>query len=243
MSSYYGYNSTFGPGGQAYGGQFQHPSAKPKPPSGPGYYVDPIVSNPNDPGLGTLEPPYSQPPAQQPAPPGPTGPTGPTRPDLSHLDYSNDPILGRIRALAEESIGQAQADATAARTRLVIGLGDPGLADKLGLKGDVAKRAEGNTFGTFQELSRQLDRRNTFDITGKMSDQGNLFYSTARTRALGLSGEQYLRDKSQATSAAQGTLADISSRLTQARMASQAQIIQAEQDAYNRALQQALYGY
>jgi hypothetical protein len=198
---------------------------------------------PTGPYAGTTTTPTSAVPGQ-PTPGGAMDPSaGQPRPDLSHLDYSNDPILGRIRALAEESIGQAQADATAARTRLVIGLGDPELASKLGLGNKIRSQAEGNTFGTFQELSRQLQRRNTFDITGRMSDEGNLFYSTARTRALGLSGEQYLRDKSQATSAAQGTLADISSRMTQARMAAQAQIISAEQDAYNRALQQALYGY
>ena len=170
-----------------------------------------------------------------------TTPQAPARPDLSHLDYSNDPILGRIRALAEESIGQAQADATAARTRLVIGLGDPDLAEKLGLGGKVRGQAEGNTFGTFQELGRQLERRNVFDINRPLSDKANLFYSTERGRQLGLSGEQYMRDKSTATNAAQERLATIASQVTQARMAAQAQIMQAEQDAYSRALQQALY--
>lgn len=244
MSTYYGYSSTFGrkpptgPGSANSPYYYGGVGTKPKPPSPPTTGTGPYGTfgqYPTAPYAGTVTTPEPIAPAPAPAP------AAPPRPDLSHLDYSNDPILGRIRALAEESISQAQADATAARTRLVIGLGDPELAKKLGLKEQVQKQAGENTFGTFQELSRALQRRNTFDITGQMSDQGNLFYSTARTRALGLSGEQYLRDKSQATSAAQSTLADISSRQTQARMAAQAQIIAAEQDAYNRALQQALY--
>jgi hypothetical protein len=162
-------------------------------------------------------------------------------PDLSHLDYSNDPILWRIRPLAEESISQAQADATAARTRLVIGLGDPDLAAKLKLGKKTMSQAKNNPFGTFQELSRTLQRRNTFDITGALSDRANLFYSTERGRRLALSGEQDLRDRAQATSAAQSSLAQIASQVTQSRMAAQAQIIQGEQEAYQRALQQALY--
>jgi hypothetical protein len=161
--------------------------------------------------------------------------------DFSNIDYSNDPILARVKALAEESIGQANADARANRVRLAIGLGDPELVDQLKLGSDVRKQASENTFGTFQELSRQLDRRNIFDITGNLSDKHNLFYSTERGRQLGLSGEQYLRDKSQATSAVQGQLATISQNLIAQKMAAQAQIIAAEQDAYSRALQQALY--
>jgi len=238
MSSYYYSSGYTKPTSTTRPGPYQPYYSYPKPPSFPSstIYRDPVVSDPTDPGLGTLEAPYNQ-------PTQPQQPQQPQRPaiDFSNIDYSNDPILARVKALAEESMGQANADARANRTRLAIGLGDPELVDKLGLGSDVRKQAAENTFGTFQELSRQLDRRNVFDITGNLSDKHNLFYSTERGRQLGLSGEQYLRDKSQATNAVQGQLATISQQLIAAKMAAQAQIIQAEQDAYSRALQQALY--
>lgn len=171
----------------------------------------------------------------------PAAPAAPSGPDLSHLDYSNDPILARVRAMAEESMKAAEADARSNRTRLVIGLGDPELAGTLGLGGDVAKQAQENTFGTLQELGRGKTRRDVFDINRPLSDQANLFYSTERGKQLALSGEQYLRDRSTAQGAVQDKLAQISQQVTQAKLAAQAQQIQAEQEAYMRAIQQAMY--
>jgi hypothetical protein len=160
---------------------------------------------------------------------------------LVSVDFSNDPILARIRAVGQESIAQAEAEARAARTKLVIGYGDPGLAGKLKLSGAVAGQAGANPFSTLGELKRGYERRNVFDVDRPLSDQANLFYSTERGRQRALSGESYLRDQAQAQAAVQEQLAQISNQLTQARMAAQAQRIQAEQDAYQRALQQALY--
>jgi hypothetical protein len=157
------------------------------------------------------------------------------------IDYSNDPILARIRALAQESIRHAEADALAGRTRLAIGFGDPELAKQLKLSNDVQKQAANNTFGTLQELNRGLTRRNVFDITGRLSNQANLFYSSERGRQLALSGEQFLRDRSVAQNAVQDKLTSISQALAAAKMQAQMQIIQAEQEAYMRALQQAYY--
>jgi hypothetical protein len=175
--------------------------------------------------------------------PAPAPTPAPARPaiDFANLDYSNDPILARTRALAEEAIAQANADARANRTRLAIGFGDPELADKLKLGGDVRKQAAENTFGTVQELERTLNRRNVFDINRPLSDTRNLFYSTERARELGLSGEQHLRDRSTAWNSVQDKLATISQQVQASKMAAQAQIIQAEQAAYARALQQAMY--
>jgi len=242
MSSYYYSSGYTKPTATTKPGPYQPYYSYPKPPSFPSstIYRDPVVGDPTDPGLGTLEGPYNNAPHQTGQQLGVMQPTKPTV-DFSNIDYSNDPILARVRALSEEAIGQANADARANRIRLAIGLGDPDLVDQLKLGGDVRKQAAENTFGTFQELSRQLDRRNVFDITGQMSDKQNLFYSSARQRALGLSGEQYLRDKSQATNAVQSQLAQISQNLAATRMQWQSQLISAEQDAYARALQQALY--
>jgi len=248
MSSYY-YSSTFRPATRASGSPYYYGGgggapARPATSSVPPWPTvpiarDPIVSNPNDPTLGTLQPPYNQTPTASIN----LGGFQQTRPavNFSNIDYSNDPILARTRALAEESIAQANADARAGRTRLAIGFGDPELADKLNLGGAVRKQAQENTFGTLQELNRQLDRRNVFDINAALSNQGNLFYSSERARRLSLSGETYLRDRSTAWNAVQDKLATIAQQVQAAKMAAQAQIIQAEQGAYERALQQALY--
>jgi hypothetical protein len=169
--------------------------------------------------------------------------SAPARPaiNLSNLDFSNDPILSRIRALGQESIAQAEADAKAARTRLVIGYGDQALANKLKLGGKVGKQAAANPFSTLGELQRAYTRRNVFEIDRPLSDEANLFYSTERGRQRALSGETLLRGQSQAEAAVQERLAEISRQVTQARMAAQAQQIQAENDAYSRALQLAIY--
>jgi hypothetical protein len=175
--------------------------------------------------------------------PSAAAPAAPSRPaiNLSNLDFSNDPILSRIRALGQESIAQAEADAKAARTRLVIGYGDQALANKLKLGGKVGQQAQANPFSTLGELQRAYTRRNVFEIDRPLSDQANLFYSTERGRQRALSGEELLRGQSQAEAAVQERLAEISRQVTQARMAAQAQQIQAEQEAFQRALQLAMY--
>jgi hypothetical protein len=236
MASYYG--STFGqtqtrPPGPPPGGWNFTGWPSPAPPRAqpiPGYYGS------TAPYAGTI-PTTPTPTAPTPAPAAPPRPSI----DFGSIDYSNDPILARVRALAEESISQAQAQATADRTRLAIGYGDPELAKTLKLGGKTQTQAEQNPFGTLQELNRGLTRRNVFDINRPLSDQANLFYSTERGRQLALSGEQFLRDKSTAWNAVQDRLSQISAQVQAAKMAAQAQIIQAEQQAYQTALQQALY--
>jgi hypothetical protein len=219
----------------------------------------PSLPSPSRPGVGVPaipKPPSESLPTAQPylATPTPSAPTlqtgdgggggggggGAPSLNLANLDFSNDPILARIRAVGQESIAQAEAEAKAARTKLVIGYGSPELAGTLGLGGS-AGAASANPFSTLGELKRGYQRRNVFDIDRPLSDQANLFYSTERGRQRALSGESYLRDQAQAQAAVQEQLAQISNQLTQARMSAQAQRIQAEQDAYQRALQQALY--
>jgi hypothetical protein len=219
---------------------------RPKVPLRPGYPT-PI------PPTATAPKPYLPPGPEPPA--APTAPAPPITPpdtgggggggggatlNLSNLDFSNDPILARIRAVGQESIAQAEADARAARTKLVIGYGSPKLAGTLGLGGS-AGAASGNPFSTLGELKRGYQRRNVFDVDRPLSDQANLFYSTERGRQRALSGEQYLRDQASAEAGVQERLAAISGQLVQAKMSVSQQRIEAEQAAWQRALQQALY--
>jgi hypothetical protein len=226
------------------------PAPRPKVPLRPGY---PAAAVPG----ATAPKPYQPPGPTYESPAAPTAPVPPIAPpdtggggggggggatlNLSNLDFSNDPILARIRAVGQESIAQAEADARAARTKLVIGYGSPALAGTLGLGGNVQGQAQGNPFSTLGELQRGYQRRNVFDVDRPLSDQANLFYSTERGRQRALSGEQYLRDQATAEAAVQEKLAGISSQLVQTKMAASTQRIQAEQEAYQRALQQALY--
>jgi hypothetical protein len=206
-----------------------------------------VPTPPTAPGNLAADNPYVT--QQTPAPSAPTpsygggggGGGGAPSLNLANLDFSNDPILARIRAVGQESIAQAEAEARAARTKLVIGYGSPELAGTLRLGANVQGQASGNPFSTLGELKRGYERRNVFDVDRPLSDQANLFYSTERGRQRALSGESYLRDQAQAQAAVQEQLAQISNQLTQARMSAQAQRIQAEQSAYERALQQALY--
>ena len=177
----------------------------------------------------------------QPTPAAQSTPQKPTLPDLSNLNFANDPILMRIQGLTQQQNASSDAATLAARRQLVIGYGDPALAKTLGLGNDVGKQAGGNTFGTLQELQRGYGRRNVFDINRPLSDQANLFYSSERARQLGLSGEQYLRDQNSAQAAVQAQLQQIAQQNVQAKLDAQNQLIQAEQDAYQRAIQQAMF--
>jgi hypothetical protein len=224
------------PNSPYYYGSGGYRPTKPPPITGYGSYYPPNSTA----TVGAYTPPVPEAPS---APQAPQTPQAPQRPaiDFSHLDFSNDPILSRIRALGQESIAQAEAEAQAARTRLVIGYGDQNLGLKLGLSKKTQKQAANNPFSTLAELKRTYQRRNVFEIDRPLSDQANLFYSTERGRQRALSGEQDLRDRAKAEAAVQEQSSSISNALIQAKMAQQAQLISAQQDAYNRALQQALY--
>src|SRR5262245_31014107 len=208
--------------------------------------LPPVPYGPNPPvGTGPYQPTPKPPPVAAPssAPDFHPEPQAPSRPsiDFGNIDYSDDPILSRVKAAAQEAIGQANAEARANRTRLAIGFGDSELAKQLGLGGKVERQAAENTFGTLQELGRQLTRRDIFEIDRPLSDQANLFYSTERARQRALCGTTFLRDKATAQHGVQDKLATISQRLVAIKMEQQQRMIQAEQEAYGRALQRAAY--
>lgn len=163
--------------------------------------------------------------------------------DPSSVDYSNDPILARVRALSQQNVQAAEADALAQKEQLAIGYGDPEFAKSMGLGETYAGAASANPFGTVQELARTYKRRDVFDINRPLSDTRNLFYSSERGRQLALSGEQNLRDKATASRAVQDRLASIQQAVVQAKLQAQAQQLAAEQQAYQNAVQNALYNY
>jgi len=186
------------------------------------------------------------PPVQPPTQTSDSAPASPPSPgggglDFSTLDYSNDPILARVRALAQSQIAQAKADALRQEQQLAIGYGDPAFARSLKLGDSYAQTAEQNPFSTVKELDRTYKRRDQ-GINSDLSDHHNLFYSSTRANELSLSGEQNLRDHATAERAVQDRVSQIQQQLVQVQLAAQAMEIQAEQEALQRAIQRALYG-
>jgi len=175
------------------------------------------------------------------AAPAPSGGGGmPSFSFSSDVDYSSDPILQRVRALADSQMQQAQAQALAAEKTNLIRYGDPDLAAKVLGKdaGDTVDAARNNSFGTVPELNRWNARQLTnIDET---RNQQNLFYSTTRQRDRALQQEDLVRQKTNTAAQLQDVLTGIANQLTQAKQQAAMMIMQAEEAAYSRALSAAM---
>ncbi len=172
--------------------------------------------------------PVSQPPAAEPAQPTPAA-APPT------YDYTTDPILQQIMASQQMAISQAQAQALAQQKQTLIAYGDPGLAMSLLNDKLTADAAAGNSTSTLAQLAAA----NASNVRGTNSaeNKANLFYSSDRGYQLGLAQQAYLQNQSDASNAVQGTLGGISANLLAAEQAAWNAEAQAQEDAYNRALQ------
>lgn len=163
------------------------------------------------------------------------------KPPPRAIDYSADPILQQIRALTARNDASAQAGNLAARKQALESYGyDPALK---GLYGDPGTQgtAQQNPFSTLAILARAHTQRQT-DLNQNYN-KANLFYSSARGQALQNEGTQYLGEQAGAAQKLQDFLTGLASSLAAEQQGSQQQIVQAEEDAYNRALQNSLkYG-
>jgi len=156
-------------------------------------------------------------------------------------DYSSDPILQAANQIATRNIGIAEAAAQAARSQALIAYGyAPELAGQYG-DANTEGSAKANTFSTLAQIAhnhelraQQLDR----------NYGGNLFFSSARGNALGEEGRQTLGEQSAAAAKLQEFLSGISDKLAGVKSSEGDRVYSAEQDAANRAVDQALrYGY
>lgn len=166
-------------------------------------------------------------------------------PDTSKLnfnigDFGDDPIVGRVKAAVEAQTAEANARAEAARNTQLIRFGDPAMVNTvLGKKaGNTAQAASDNPFSTVADLNTWNNR----SLTGidETRNQQNLFYSTTRARDRSLQQESALRAKAKASSQLQDVLNQISQDVINVRNQGLQQIISAEENAYNRKLQQAI---
>lgn len=158
----------------------------------------------------------------------------PPQTDPSMFDYSADPILQRIRALAQQHIAAAEAAATAARSQQLIRYG---FAPELAGLYDSGTRgaAAANPNSTLAVLQRSHEARSR-NITNA-DNARNLFYSSTYGQHLGQEGQQYLGEQQSAADRLQQALGGISEGLAGARSTEQDRIAQAEEDAYQRALE------
>ena len=181
--------------------------------------------------------------------PGPSAPTSSSSTSSNNtnnnsgggppVNFDDDPILARIRAYNQQQVANAESAALAARKQAEIGYGyDPNVQYEDAATQEAAKQ---NAFSTLaQLLFNHGERGRSLD---ESLNKSNLFYSGERARQLGLEGRQYTLENSQANSAFQNQLGQIAQMVLQAKNAAQERELQAEEDAYNRALQFALqYG-
>lgn len=208
----------------------------PKPTTG--YYTPPAgrieqggytVGKPAAPGA-TAPPSTSTPPTAAPAPAPAAAP--------GSYDYSGDPILQAIRAQAGMDRTSAQAASDAARKQIAILLGDAsGIIDDQG----TAEAAKGNAFSTLARLASGY--KDTTHGIDESANKANLFYSGHRGKWLGDALRNYEGQQYDARTAAQAQLGTVNQTLADALRTARQNEIQGEQDAYGRALQNALtYG-
>lgn len=139
-------------------------------------------------------------------------------------DYSADPILLQAKAYALSADQQAQAQADAKQAQL-----------------SLEYNGAGNPFSTVARLNRQYGENQT--ATNEQYNKSNLFYSGHRAKALSDLATALQQSLYDAANQYRGQSTDVANQLASALLADRQQVIQANNDAYNRALQQALqYG-
>lgn len=166
---------------------------------------------------------------------GSATPTGTAQKPVTATGWESDPILAQIRGMATRNIAGAESGALAARQQAMTQFGyDPSLQGSYTDAANAAA-AQQNPFSTLAQLGLQhATRARTQD---EQLNQGNLFYSGARSQAIGDEARQYLGEQAGAQADLQSKLSAISTSLLAARQAEQERQIQGEQDAYNRDLQ------
>jgi hypothetical protein len=175
------------------------------------------------------------------------------------VSYGDDPILAQVRTIGQAQVPDAIAQADAARKQLLIAYGDPSVANQtiFGGKGfslpgiaggpdftiadtshtgdqSTAEAAKQNPFSTLMQLQRAHTQQGQ-NIDNSLNDQG-LFFSGTRVKALQDEATNYQQQLANAYSTLLSDMGGIDSQLQGAYQTAGQQQMQAEQDAYLRAL-------
>lgn len=170
------------------------------------------------------------------------------------IDFSTDPILQRVTALARQNVQQAQAGADAAAKQALINYGFGDVADKyrFGSPAD-ALLGLGDTTAVGDAATAEAARNNPYSVAallGKAHQQQdvgidqnqnaqNLFYSSNRSNMLGDEAQNYLGKQYGAQQDLASQLAGIAQNLIAARQGAEQQVLGEQENAYMRALQNA----
>lgn len=178
-------------------------------------------------------------PAAPVAAPGVNTPTATPAAAGGATGFDTDPILQQIRALGQRSVAGAEAAEIAGRKQTLIGFGyDPTLA-ALYPDQSTAEAARQNPFSIVAELGRQHTERGR-DLNENLN-QRNLFYSGHRAKALGDEQHQYLGEQVGAQQNLQAHLGELSTAVLAAKQAQAEREVEAQQAAYERAIEQGLF--
>jgi hypothetical protein len=172
------------------------------------------------------------------------------------IDFSSDPILQRVTALARMNAQQAQAGADASAKQALInsGFGDVarsyrfgGPADELLGLGDTSSTGDEQTALAAQNnpysVAALLGKAHTAQNVGIDQNQNlqNLFYSSNRANLLGDEAQNYLGKQYGAQQDLAGQLGGIGQQLIAARQGAEGQVLGEQENAYMRALQNAQF--
>jgi hypothetical protein len=186
----------------------------------------------------------------------PTIPNSPAPINSGAIDFSTDPILQRVTALARMNAQQAQAGADASAKQALInsGFGDVarsyrfgGPADELLGLGDTSSTGDEATALAAQNnpysVAALLGKAHTAQNVGIDQNQNlqNLFYSSNRANLLGDEAQNYLGKQYGAQQDLAGQLGGIGQQLIAARQGAEGQVLGEQENAYMRALQNAQF--
>lgn len=200
-----------------------------------------------DPAGRYTQPEFTPPRAATPAAPAttPEEKPPPAKTDTGQPGYDSDPILQKIKALhgfvdaqgrfvPGRRIEDARAEAAAARKQLAVdvGLDEPELFGE-----DIARAARENPLSVLAGITREGERERV-DLNEALN-QANLFFGGHRGLRLGELEQQVLGRRAEAGRQARGILGDINRALSGAEEASIQAALDAEAEAYARAVEQA----
>lgn len=158
-----------------------------------------------------------------------------TAPAAASYDFTADPALQQVVAYAGKTDAEAQAQALRDKTQLVEQYGDPNLAAALGLGADVANVAKNNPASLLGRAKTSHDQ--SLNQLEDQLNKDNLFYSGYRTKQLSQDAQNYQNGLADLSSQVQGKLSGIDSALAQALGTDEYNVLQAEQAARDRQLQ------
>jgi hypothetical protein len=162
-------------------------------------------------------------------PPGGGGGAGaPASPDVNPYDYSADAGYQRVRAIGQRDVGDAEAQALAARKQLAIDQGDPSLAPDA----QTAAAASANPFSIMAGLAKH--RAEDPRALTEADNSQNLFYSGAAAKHQSDLVRSLLESETNARAQGRSAASQIDSGLLQARQGAADQTAQAQEEAAGR---------